>query len=98
MLANGEKQAGVSIYFMNERIDAGDLCAQRTFEIKDADTLDSFIRHSKAIAADLLIEVLKQVDKGTLKRTPLNLEEGSYYSWPNKDAVNRFRAMGRRLW
>ena len=29
MLANGERQAGVSIYLVDERIDAGDLCAQR---------------------------------------------------------------------
>src|SRR5579872_6645325 len=33
MLANGEKQAGVSIYFVNEKIDAGSLCAQRAFNI-----------------------------------------------------------------
>ena len=33
MLANGERQAGVTIFFVNEDIDAGDVCGQRIFEI-----------------------------------------------------------------
>ncbi len=98
MLANGEKQGGVSIYYVNERIDAGDLCGQRVFEILPDDTLDSFLRRSKAIAADLLREVLQKIEKGTATRIPINLSEGSYYSWPDATAVERFRAIGRRLW
>ena len=29
---------------------------------------------------------------------PVDLTKGSYYSWPDRDAVGRFRARGRRLW
>jgi len=98
MLANGEKQAGVSIYFVNEKIDAGDLCGQRIFDILPNETLDGFLRRSKSIAADLLLEVLEQIGDGTATRKQLNLAEGSYYSWPDLEAVKRFRAKGRRLW
>lgn len=98
MLANGEKLAGVSIYFMNEKIDAGDLCGQRIFDIFPNETLDGFLQRSKAIAAELLLEVLQKIENGTVTRQPLNLAEGSYYSWPNPDAAKRFRAAGRRLW
>ena len=98
MLANGEKQAGVSIYFVNEQIDAGDLCGQRVFDIRPDDTLDGFLRRSKTIAAELLLEVLERLEQGTLGRTPLDLSDGSYYSWPDKEAVKSFRAAGRRLW
>ena len=98
MLANGERRAGVSIYFVNEAIDAGELCAQRSFAIEPDDTLDSFLRRSKAIAADMLVDVLRRMEDGTVRRTPLNLEEGSYYSWPDAEAVARFRARGRSVW
>jgi methionyl-tRNA formyltransferase len=98
MLANDETQAGVSIYFVNELIDAGDLCGQRVFGIKPNETLDEFLRRSKAVAADLLIEVLRALEEGNVTRTPLDLAHGSYYSWPDKQAVERFRASGRRLW
>ena len=98
MLANGERQGGVSVYFVNEAIDAGDLCGQRTAEIKPDDTLDRFLRRSKRIAAELLIDVLRRLDAGTLSRTPLDLSEGSYYSWPDRETALRFRAAGGRLW
>jgi methionyl-tRNA formyltransferase len=98
MLANGEKRAGVSIFRVNEKIDAGELCGQRIFEVLPDESLHEFIRRSKVVAADLLLEVLQQFQEGTVSITPLNLTEGSYYSWPNADAVRRFRAAGRRLW
>lgn len=98
MLANGETKAGVSIYFVNEKIDAGDLCGQRIFEIDKGDTLDTFIRRSKSIAAELLAEVLDQIKNGKIARTPLNLGEGSYYSWPDANAVKKFRETGRKFW
>ena len=98
MLANGEREAGVSIYFVNEQIDAGDLCGQRVFDISPDESLDTFLRRSKVIAADLLIDVLDRVERGEETRTPLDLSLGSYYSWPDKDAVRLFRAAGRTLW
>ena len=98
MLANGEREAGVSIYFVNEKIDAGDRCGLRTFEIRPDDSLDSFLRRSKAIAADLLLEVFEQLERGEDEREPLDLSQGSYFSWPDAAAVRRFRARGRKVW
>ncbi len=98
MLANGEKKAGVSIYYVDSRIDAGELCGQRIYDIPTDETLDGFLRRSKAIAAELLLEVLGDIDGGKVTRRALNLAEGSYYSWPDEPAVRRFRAAGRRLW
>jgi methionyl-tRNA formyltransferase len=98
MLANGEVEAGVSVYFVNEQIDAGDLCGQRVFAIRPDESLDEFLQRSKAIAAELVVEVLGSIERGTVERQPLDLSAGSYYSWPDRDAVRRFRAAGRRLW
>ena len=98
MLANGEKKAGVSIYFVNEDIDAGDLCGQRIFDIPPDDTLDTFLVRSKAVAAELLLEVLAKMEDGTVTRAPLNLAQGSYYRWPDADSVTQFRMRGRKLW
>jgi len=98
MLANGERQAGVTIYFMDEELDAGEVCAQRTFEILPRETLDQFLRRSKRVAAELLIDVLPSIEHGTVAREPVDTSKGSYYSWPDKEAVRRFRAAGRSLW
>jgi methionyl-tRNA formyltransferase len=98
MLANGEQQAGVSIYFVNEQIDAGDLCGVRVFDIRPEDSLDSFLIRSKQLAAELLIDILDAMNGGTVPRQPLNLAEGSYFAWPDREAVQRFRARGRSVW
>src|SRR5579883_2577088 len=98
MMANGEKFAGVSIYFVNEQIDAGSLCAQQAFNILSDETLDEFLRRSKNIAADLLLEVLQRLETETVTCHPLDLSEGSYYSWPDAEAFKRFRVAGRQFW
>jgi methionyl-tRNA formyltransferase len=98
MLANEEKQAGVTIYFVNEKIDAGEVCGQRIFEIQTSESLDHFIRRSKGIAADLLDEVLEKVGRGKPVLRPINLAEGSYFSWPTTEAYRRFRKAGHKIW
>lgn len=98
MLANSEPRAGVSVFFVNEEIDAGDLCGQRTFEIHKPDTMDRLLRKSKSVAADLVLDVLEKIQSGTVTRTPLDVTKGTYYSWPDRAAVKRFRGAGHRLW
>lgn len=98
MLANAETVAGVSVFFVDEAIDAGELCGRRSFEIRPGESLDAFIRRSKAEAADLVLDVLGQIEEGTIERTPLDLAAGSYYSWPDRAAVERFHTAGHTLW
>lgn len=98
MMANGETKAGVSIYFVNEKIDAGDLCGQKIFNIGRHESLDQFLQRSKHIAADLLLNTLLRIKKDKLRREPLNLSQGSYYSWPTTEAVKRFRSAGHQMW
>jgi methionyl-tRNA formyltransferase len=98
MMANGERQAGVSIYFVNEKLDAGELCGQERFRIDAEETLDAFILRSKLISAELLLRTIDALERGRIERRPLDLAAGSYFSWPDAAAVERFRASGRRLW
>jgi methionyl-tRNA formyltransferase len=98
MLANGEREAGVTVYLMNEDIDAGEVVGQRSFEIKPNETLDEFLRRSKRVSAELLIDVLCELREGTGTRQAMDMSDGSYYSWPDRDAVRRFSEAGRRLW
>ena len=98
MMANGEQEAGVSIYFVNEAIDAGELCGQEVFSIRADESLEEFILRSKLIAADLLSRTIEAMERGDIERRPMDLAQGSYYPWPDAEAVQRFRAAGRRLW
>ena len=96
--ANGEAEAGVSIYLAKETMEAGILCAQRIFKIAPEESLDQFLHRSQTIAADLLLRVLWQLQRDQIERLPLNQKETASCSWPDKQAVRRFRAAGHQLW
>lgn len=97
VLANGEKEAGSTLFFVNEKIDAGDVLVQRRFPIHAHDTLDSFIRTSKKIGAEMVIEGIEKISKGYFETKPLDMSKGNYYGWPKKEDVKRFRSCGRRF-
>ncbi len=96
MLANDETQAGVTVFFVNAGIDTGDVAGKELFPILKEDTLDSFIIRAKQKACDLALDVLNQIEAGTVERKSLE-GEGSYYGWPTREAYLRFRKLGRKL-
>jgi methionyl-tRNA formyltransferase len=97
MLANNEKEAGATLFFINERIDAGDVLIQRRFPISPADTLDSLIKKSKKTGAEMVAEGIRRIADGKYETVPLDLEDGSYFVWPERKEVLRFLAGGKRF-
>lgn len=76
---NGEKEAGVTLHYMTEKPDAGDILAQEKFAIGPDDTaLDVHQKAAKA-AAVLLKKALPKLKKGTLKGIPQDQEKSTYY-------------------
>lgn len=97
-LANAERQAGVSVFRLDEGIDEGMVYGQRVYDVDPDETLDQLVRRSKQIAAELVIDVLGEIERGTASAVPVDLASGSYYSWPTRTDVRRLVAGGRRLW
>jgi methionyl-tRNA formyltransferase len=96
VLANGEKETGVSGYFLSERVDDGPIFEQRVVPITPATTVDSLYREITEIGADVLIRGIRDIDAGTVRRLP-QAGEASYYRMPDRAAMRRFRRLGRRL-
>jgi len=96
MLANGEAEAGVTLFFVNAGIDTGEVAGKRLFPILPDDTLHTFIIRAKQEACDLALEVLERVEAGSVERTPLQ-GQGSYFGFPTREAYREFRRRGRRL-
>jgi methionyl-tRNA formyltransferase len=98
MMAKGEKKAGVTIFFVNEDIDAGDVVEVQEFDILPEETLDQFIVRSKRIACDALLRAIEKVEAGNPPRMPLKKEQGSYFGFPTREGYREFRRRGRKLW
>lgn len=97
VLANGETETGVTVHYMNSRLDDGDIIAQERVPIFPHETQDSLIRRSKSVGAEVLLKVLDQLEKGSTERHPNPREQATYFSFPTKGDIQRFRQAGRRF-
>lgn len=69
-LINGEKETGITIMDMNEKMDAGDIISQAKIKITDETTLDNLYQEMANLGADLLERTLPSIIDKTAKRTP----------------------------
>jgi len=95
-LAKGEKKTGITVHYVDEHIDTGDILFQRSFEISSGDTLHSLQTRVAEFGADALVEVVRTLERGNPKVTRPH-GEGIYHSFPTKTAAQELRARGRRL-
>jgi methionyl-tRNA formyltransferase len=97
VLAAGESGTGVTVHYMSSGIDEGGIISQREIPISPDETLHTLMRTTKAVAADLVLETIERLRGGQVPALPNRVSEGSYFSFPQREDVARFRAMGRRM-
>lgn len=78
-IIKGEIKSGVTIMYMDEGLDTGDIIASRDTDITDDMTGGKLYEKLAIMGSELLIEVLTDIERGTAKRTKQNSEEASYY-------------------
>lgn len=89
VLVNGETEAGVTLHYMVEKPDAGDIVAQRKVPIAFEDTALTLYGKMTAAAQGMFAQVLPQLAAGTAPRTPQDQSQASYYGG-RKPADGRF--------
>src|SRR5262249_31011202 len=90
-IVNGESSFGVTVHLMDEKLDNGDIVAQRAVEIRDGDTLDTLYPQAFAAASDLLGEAIDACSRGAVVRRPNRQEERTYYSYPTREQIREYR-------
>lgn len=77
-ILNGDTKTGITIMYMNEHMDEGDIIAQKEIEITDIDTAETLHDKLSVLGRDLLLETLPSILDGTNDRIPQNHEEATY--------------------
>lgn len=77
-IMNGDKEAGVTIMYMAQKMDAGDIISQRKVDIPDDMTLDEIYSKLSLLGRDLLIDTLPSVIEGTNNRIKQNEDEVTF--------------------
>jgi methionyl-tRNA formyltransferase len=77
-IMNGHTKTGITIMYMNDRMDQGDIIKQKEISINDTDTYDILHDKLKVVGSELIIEVINDIINGKVERTPQNHDEATY--------------------
>ena len=98
VLANDESRTGTTVHYMNERIDAGDIILQEPVEIGPDDTLHSLVYRTKiTLGPRMLLDAISAIEQGDVHTLETDWSQATYYSFPDREAVSRFRTLGRKF-
>ncbi len=65
-IINGETETGVTTFFIDEKIDTGNIILQQTEKILPEDNVGTLHDRLMEIGATLVVETCKQIEKGTI--------------------------------
>lgn len=77
-IMDGHSKTGITIMYMNEKMDDGDIISQVETPILDTDTASSLHDKLSVLGAKLLIETLPSIINGTNSRTKQNRDEVTF--------------------
>jgi methionyl-tRNA formyltransferase len=106
-LINGEKEFGVTVHYVDEGIDTGDIITQRFSPIRDIDDYGTLLGRAVTICADALHEAMQMIREGLVEPIeqssihPVGFYTGRRvdgdewidWSWPSRRVFNFVRAI-----
>lgn len=67
VLINDEKEFGITVHYVDEGIDTGDIILQKTYVITEKDDYNSLLKRAYVECANLLDQAIDVIDQGILK-------------------------------
>jgi methionyl-tRNA formyltransferase len=85
VLVNGETQTGVTLHYMVEQADAGDIIAQRAVDIAFEDTALTLFEKVAQAALELFRETFPLIKAGVAPRMPQDAAQATYFGGRTPD-------------
>ena len=92
-----EKLTGVSIHYMDSKIDNGRLLNQEVIEIPKDISIFDLLHLTKNIGGDLMCKTIKEISEGTHIVKPNKQDKKYYHSWPTIKQMNKFIRNGQKF-
>jgi len=78
---NGESETGVTIMYMAEGLDTGDIISQEAFPITESDDFETVHDRSASLGGRMVVDAIRAIEEGRATRTP---QDGSLASYAAK--------------
>ena len=104
-IINGDEYTGISIMYMDEKMDSGDVLYQKAIRIEDNDNVGTMFEKLSALGADMIIDSLPKIISGEIKPIKQNESEVTYafniskedekidFNNSSKDIFNKIRGL-----
>lgn len=96
-LVHGEPEAAITVHYMVEKLDAGDIIVQLPVPIYPTDSLHKLMVRSKQIGVQALLKAVEQIECGTVQSQPMDTSQATYFSFPKRVDALRLRRLGHAL-
>lgn len=102
VIINGEKKTGVTTFFINDRIDSGEIIIQEEITIEKDETAGSLHDKLKYLGAEVVVKTLKKLSRGnveTIQQDPIRFihkapklnKDNTRINWDeNGEKIERF--------
>jgi len=91
VLYKGEKETGVSIHFVEEKLDAGDIIVQEKFQIKKNETFNSLVKKNYHIAPSAMLSAIHLLENGFKNFLSNDDKDATYNTTPTLKEAFAFR-------
>jgi len=82
VIFNGDSETGVSIHFVEEGIDSGDIVVQKKYVVEKRDNFNSIVKKNYKIASNAMIEALDILSKNNYELIDNSDTEATYNTTP----------------
>jgi methionyl-tRNA formyltransferase len=96
VLKNGERNTGVSVFFVDQGIDSGPILVQKELSIGDK-SQEELIIATKKLGMEAIIEALNLIHDDNYTLIDNDDDRMSYYTFPTRDDVKEFKRAGKRF-
>ena len=91
VLYREEEETGVSIHFIDEGIDSGDIIVQKKFPVSKTETFDTLVKKNYQVAYVAMLEAIKKLDNNERDFLPNDDKFATYNTTPSLKDAYKFR-------
>ena len=97
-IINGDSKTGITIMYMNEKMDEGDILYQKEVEILDSDNVESLHDKLSELGSNMILEFIPMLENGEFTPIKQNNEEATYgYNVTREDEHLNFNKTSREV-
>ena len=86
VIHNRERMTGVTVHYIDEGIDSGDIILQKEVRISPGETEASLRDKAIPVAASALLQAVKSIEAGTVRSVPQDEAQATYFGPPPRSA------------